>query len=599
MRYNGGSPAVGPAVASRPADPTRLGPPPVEMRPSSRRPVRGREAASAHHRYRSFAHLHWLPASVLVVLLLVTVAATLVTRAVVSDQDRRLLNERATEVSLVLNTSLSSVPATLAALGHVARDGGTALFTKEAAQDVAASPRDVAFALLRRQAGGFVVVAEAGPGLWVGERVPGVAASVVAAAQKGSKLVATPVIGSGAHRLLGFAMAGPAAPPGTILYRQSALGQVKAPLEAGTAPFHELGVVLYDASRPGSSEVLVTTTKDVPLRGPVQYLPFIVGASHWLLAVSSPHPLVGSVAASAPWVALAVGLIGAVLIASTLEQVVRRRDAAVALYRSEHRVAETLQHKLLPTLSALPGLDIASRYVAAADGQQVGGDWFDVFEIGAGKTAVVIGDVMGHDIEAAAAMAQVRAGLRAYAWEGGEPGLVIERLARFVDAFSVTGLVTVVYGVLDALGDGGARWFRWANAGHLPPLVQLPDRQVHELRDGNSGVIGAPTPAPRGQGARLLPPGSTLVLYTDGLVERPGVTLTGSIEQLRASLQRQRSGTSANEVCEALLRAVPTEEARDDIAIVAVRLLPDGARGNGRATETVSAPGPRPSRAGR
>ena len=153
----------------------------------------------------------------------------------------------------------------------------------------------------------------------------------------------------------------------------------------------------------------MTTTKDLPLRGAVRYLPFIVGASHWLLAVSSPHPLVGSVAAWAPWVALVAGLAGSVLIASTMELVVRRRDAALALYRSEHRVAETLQHKLLPPLSAPPGLDVVSRYVAVSDGQQVGGDWFDVFELGEGRTVVVIGDVMGHDIEAAAAMAQVRA----------------------------------------------------------------------------------------------------------------------------------------------------------------------------------------------
>jgi serine phosphatase RsbU (regulator of sigma subunit) len=271
-------------------------------------------------------------------------------------------------------------------------------------------------------------------------------------------------------------------------------------------------------------------------------------------------------------VALAVGVAGSVLVGSVLEQAVRRRDAAMALYWSEHRVAETLQHRLLPSLPAVQGLDVAARYVAASDGQQVGGDWFDVFALGDAKTGVVIGDVMGHDIEAAAAMAQVRAGLRAYALEGGEPAPVVERLAHLVDAFNVTGLVTVIYGVLGPADDKGDRLFGWANAGHPPPLVCLPDRQVQELRDGSSSIIGAPGEGARAQGERLLPAGSLLVLYTDGLVERPGTALTDSIEQLRARLQQRGSATSADDVCDAILRAKPADQTRDDIAIVVLRL---------------------------
>jgi serine phosphatase RsbU (regulator of sigma subunit) len=359
-----------------------------------------------------------------------------------------------------------------------------------------------------------------------------------------------------------------------VLYRQSTLGPVKAPREAGTAPFHELSVVLYDGPRPVPAQVVVTTTKDLPLTGRVRNLALPVGASRWLLAVSSPQPLVGTVAAWAPWVALAVGVAASALIAATLEQVVRRRDNAVALYRSEHRVAESLQHRLLPTLATVPGLDIASRYVAASDGQQVGGDWFDVFDIGAGSTAVVIGDVMGHDIDAAVAMAQVRSALRAYALENNEPAPVLERLAQLVQAFHVTGLVTVVYGVLGPPTREGVRQFRWANAGHLPPLVRLAQGQVHELGDGRSSVIGAPVSEPRSQGQALLAPGWSLVLYTDGLVERPGTDLSDSVGQLRACLEHQRPGTSAEELCNAALVARTIDQVRDDIAIVAIRLLP-------------------------
>jgi hypothetical protein len=180
---------------------------------------------------------------------------------------------------------------------------------------------------------------------------------------------------------------------------------------------------------------------------------------------------------------------------------------------------------------------------------------------------------MGHDIEAAAAMAQVRAALRAYALEDDEPAPVLERLAHLVDAFDVTGLVTVIYGVLGPPTGEGARQFRWANAGHLLPLVRSAQGQVHELGDGRSGVIGAPANEPRGQGQALLPAGSSLVLYTDGLVERPGTALSDSIEQLRSSLQHLRPGTSADELCEAALVARPIDQTRDDIAMVVIHLL--------------------------
>ena len=533
----------------------------------------------------SLVRLHRVPAAILAVLFILSLGVVVATRAVVRDQDSRLLTERANEVNLVLGTAISSDEATLVGLGHIARDGGDRLFTKEATDALAGGPDDITFALLRPGPGApaldatssgprqrFVVVAEAGDGLSVGQRMSGVAAAIMSAALRRPGMVATPVLGSGVGRQLGFALGGPDAPAGTVVYRQDDLGPLRAPRQEGTTPFHELSVALYDAPKPDPAQLVVTTTRQLPLRGRVLYLPFAVGTSDWALAVSSPQPLVGTIAAWSPWVALAVGVVGSVLVGSVLEQAVRRRDAAMALYWSEHRVAETLQHRLLPSLSAMPGLDVAARYVAASDGQQVGGDWFDVFDLGEAKTGVVIGDVMGHDIEAAAAMAQVRAGLRAYALEGGEPAPVVERLAHFVDAFNVTGLVTVIYGVLSPPEEKGARRFRWANAGHPPPLICLPDRQVQELREGGSSIIGAPGDAHRAQGERLLPAGSLLVLYTDGLVERPGTALTDPIEQLRARLQQRGSATSADDVCDAILGAKPPDQTRDDIAIVVVRL---------------------------
>jgi serine phosphatase RsbU (regulator of sigma subunit) len=525
---------------------------------------------SAAKRTGSGLGIHRVTATVLVLSLIVVGLAAWATRTVVHDQDSRLLNERANEVALVFNANINAIPTSMITLGNLAREGGTALFDRQASQLVKAGPGHLTFALLRPATGGYVVVTAVGSELSVGQLVTGVAASVVATARAAPKMVTTPVLGTGRTRSVGFALAGPA---GTVVYRVSALGPLSAPRQAGTAPFHELRVALYASARPHPAQVVVATTKHLPLRGSVRYVPINAGASHWLLAASSTEPLVGSVAAAVPWFVLAVGIIGSILIGLVLEQVIRRRDAAVNMYQSERQLAETLQQKLLPPLPALDGLDVATRYIAASEGQAVGGDWFDVFDLHDGRAAIVIGDVIGHDIEAAAAMSQVRAALRAYAWDGDDPAAVIERLARMVDAFKIAGLVTVVYGVLGHPDGDGARLFRWANAGHLPPLLRMLGGDVLELLDGSSRVIGAPPDGPRTQGEYLLPRGSTLVLYTDGLVELPGIALTESMEQVRRMLERQDPDAPAETVCESILRSQPTTTSRDDIAIVVVRIL--------------------------
>ena len=228
----------------------------------------------------SLVLLHGVPAAVLAVLLLLSLGVVLATRAVVGDQESRLLLERANEVRLVLGTAISSDEATLSGLGHVAGRVAPGLFTTEAAEALTGGPGSLTYALLRpgRSAPGprttspapppaFVVVAEAGQGLSVGQRLSGAAAAAMSAALERRGMVATPVLGSGADRQLGFALGGPDAPSGTVVYRQSDLGPLKAPAEAGTAPFHELSVALYDAPEPDPAQLVVATTRHLPLRG--------------------------------------------------------------------------------------------------------------------------------------------------------------------------------------------------------------------------------------------------------------------------------------------------------------------------------------------
>jgi serine phosphatase RsbU (regulator of sigma subunit) len=512
-----------------------------------------------------------------VVALLLALAATTVTAliigAVVRDQGARLLKERTDEIALVYRANLSGVRGALAAQGGILRatHGSRSAYTHAATQAVADRPGRLTFAWLRPDpaAHGYVVTAAAGLGLRRGDVVTDVRTRTFDRARTSKDYVTTQVLGP--ERRLGFAMGAPAAPPGTVLYREVALGPLAAPRDAGTAPFSELDVAIYSVPRPRPAQVLTSTTSRLPMRDGALDQPLQAGASRWLLSVRPREPLVGGVADSAPWVTVAAGLVGSLLIATVVEIASRRREAALDVYASEHRVAETLQRSLLPVLPVLPQLDFAARYLASGAGQQVGGDWFDVFPIGGDRVGIAVGDVIGHDLEATSAMAQIRAALRAYAVHGDPPARVITALGHLVDTFNLTQLVTVVYGVLEPPGPDGSRLLRYTNAGHLPPFLRHPDGRVEALSGGGSVVIGAPMSPAHAQAERLIEPGATIVLFTDGLVEVPGSSLDDALDRLSDALAAQHDG-DADTICEQLLAAMPPGQLRDDVALLAVRL---------------------------
>jgi anti-sigma regulatory factor (Ser/Thr protein kinase)/putative methionine-R-sulfoxide reductase with GAF domain len=228
----------------------------------------------------------------------------------------------------------------------------------------------------------------------------------------------------------------------------------------------------------------------------------------------------------------------------------------------EHRVAMLLQRSLLPKqLVNLVGVSTAARYLPATD--EVGGDWYDVFELSRGRLGVAIGDVVGHGVKAAALMGRLRTALHAYAIAGASAGRTIELVDRFVQAMPEAPMATAAYAVFDP--ETGETWI--ANAGHLPPLI---------IGNGSARVVPVAAGAPLGafpygsckEQEVTLAPGEMLVFYTDGLVERPRIPLTDSIDEL---LNAVRTARSAEEVCErAAEHLVPLERLRDDVAIVAL-----------------------------
>jgi hypothetical protein len=500
----------------------------------------------------------------------------------VRDQEHRLLTERANEVNLVFTSSTNVVSSSLAALGGIlkATNGPDSQFDQAAAAEVGSGANQLTYALLRPTAGGFDVVAVQGEGLALGQTVSDARAPTLREALTSGTMIATPVVGQA--RFLGFAVGPPVAPAGMVLYRQSTLGRVSAPRQAGTAPFNELDVVLYATPHVDPQQVLVTTARTLPLRGSVRYQPVKVGATTWTLAVAARTSLVGSTAEAAPWGALGAGLVVAGLVAAVIEGEGRRRRSAVELYAGEHHVAETLQRSLLPELPSLPGLGLAARYVAGAAGQEVGGDWFDVFPIDGGRVGVVIGDVMGHDLVAAAAMSQIRAALRAFAWRGESPGSVLEQLDQFVTTFAMTPLVTVFYGVLGPPASDGSRMLRYANAGHLTPLVQTNDGEVQPLSGGGSVIVGGLLADGRGEAEAQITVGSTIVLFTDGLVETSGESLDDSLGRLALQISSERATGSVETLSDHVLAGTNAGELGDDVALLIVRVLASDSRGPAR-----------------
>ena len=253
------------------------------------------------------------------------------------------------------------------------------------------------------------------------------------------------------------------------------------------------------------------------------------------------------------------------------------------LFAREHQAAETLQRALLPTLPTVDGLDTSARYLPATARNAVGGDWYDVLrlrdDLGVG---IAVGDVMGHDLAAAAAMGQLRSVLRSYAYPGARPAAVLEQLDQLVQSLQMGSLATCVYGRLTRTAPDGDAEFTWSNAGHPPPMLLTAGGEVQVLMTGASRIVGVPfhgdeerglTGSVRDEGHVVVPVGSTLVLYTDGLIEERDRDIDEGVNALRDLLADQGPGVPAAELARRLTERRSVAERGDDVALLAVRVL--------------------------
>jgi PAS domain S-box-containing protein len=250
-----------------------------------------------------------------------------------------------------------------------------------------------------------------------------------------------------------------------------------------------------------------------------------------------------------------------------------RAIARVHLQSEQAKLAEALQRSLLTDPPHIPDVAVVVRYVPAAEAARVGGDWYDTFLQRDGSPVIAIGDVVGHDTAAAAAMGQLRGLLRGIAYySGAGPAEALRGLDEAMAQMHDDTMATAAIARLERTDDG--RWgrLRWANAGHPPPLLLAPDGTVTVL-GGPIGdlMLGVDVEAHRVEDVTPLAPGSTVLLYTDGLVERRDSIFDAGMGRLVEQL-RELANRPLEELCTALLDRILEGTPQDDVALVAVRV---------------------------
>jgi serine phosphatase RsbU (regulator of sigma subunit)/anti-sigma regulatory factor (Ser/Thr protein kinase) len=238
-------------------------------------------------------------------------------------------------------------------------------------------------------------------------------------------------------------------------------------------------------------------------------------------------------------------------------------------FESEQTIAATLQRSVLPTtLPRMEGVQLAARYVPGTVELNVGGDWFDAIPLRDSRLGLVVGDVVGKGVGAAATMAQLRNALRAFSLDRTRPSSTLTRLNRLSEEVLETTFATVVYAVVDPR----SLVCRYSSAGHPPPLVAFPDGRIELLEGGRGLPLGTGPGTEYALDVVELDSGSVLLLYTDGLVERRGTSIDTGLEQLRATVAA--GPREPERLVEHVLESmVGSAERDDDIALLAVRVF--------------------------
>jgi serine phosphatase RsbU (regulator of sigma subunit) len=247
-------------------------------------------------------------------------------------------------------------------------------------------------------------------------------------------------------------------------------------------------------------------------------------------------------------------------------------DRYAEVITRERRASLALQDSVLTPPPQIPGLTVDVRYRPAVPEVHVGGDWYDAFVHPDGEATVVVGDVTGHDVAAAAHMGHLRGVLRsvAFATDAG-PADALDRAERTAEGLGLQALSTVAVARIGTPGPRGRRAVRWASAGHVPPVLRRADGTARLLTARPSPMLGVGLGGPRTEHDASLEPGDTLLLYTDGLVERRDRSLRDVLDELPGRVEAL-GDVAPDELLDALLADLVPLGSQDDVALVMVHV---------------------------
>jgi serine phosphatase RsbU (regulator of sigma subunit) len=521
-----------------------------------------------------------LSVAVLVAGIVITGALTAVAVGLYDRNENRLLDLRGRELALLIGSASSTVQTPLASAIALAdaTDGRVqrlrpflATYVGPGKQFASVSlwPLDVAHPRLIPVLGTPPVLAAS----------PGRAAKLFAAVRRTRTLTVIGVLHSASDLRLGYGFSTPHGRRDFAVYAESPLPHDRRSRLAANSAFADLHYALFLGRSKRPADLLVTDLPSLPARGreTTERIPFGDGV---LTLVATPNgSLGGTFFLRLPLIIALVGVLITLAATALTDRLVRGRRGAEELaasldrvaaenrqlYAEQRGIAQTLQHALLPEkLPEITGLTASSRFVPGASGIEVGGDWYDLTEYEDGSVLLVVGDVSGQGVRAATTMASLRHAVLAYAARGDGPAELLTALAHFVGQHPHDYFATVLCARIDV----ARHTVIAASAGHLPPLlIDGDDSRYVELKVGVP--IGTVEPLGYEAVTFVVPPGATLLGYTDGLIERRGEVLDVGLERLRAAATVP--AVSLDDLVGRLVAELSAGQHDDDTAVVGVR----------------------------
>ena len=525
----------------------------------------------------------WSPTRLVTLVIVIGLVLTLALAWTAAELDQRnergLLKVQTQQAAAVIGAAVLGISGPLDAALNIAEatDGDPAEFSAFMSQVTGPDRLFVSASLWDTRHGTPSVVARVGAAPESPTTAPETLAFIASSEKSPTFVVTSP--GQGEVDRVAYAV-GDQAQPGFVVFAERAIPPSRVvPVQSNPA-FSGLDFATYLGQTTDTSALATTNVPlaDLPLTGEVAQVPIPFGNSSITLVSSAHGHLGGALGRWLAWVVLVGGIALTLITAYAVAKLVRSRLRAEedrstiaglyeqldGLYGEQRTISETLQHALLPAYNpSLPTVDVASRYVAGAQGVDIGGDWYSMIRIDPERFAFVVGDVSGRGISAATLMARLRFTMRAYLLEGHPPGLVLEMCSHQIDIREDEHFATVLVGV------GNLAHPRARPGERRPPRPPRRGRCAGPLRDHSTRTGSRCGSEPLRRHVMVMPEASTLLAFTDGLVERRREDIDVGLERL--SCAAIGPDASVDDLVTRLVDELLGDGSEDDVALLAFR----------------------------